>query len=534
MVHFYTQSFVVNQKAQYLRFMILLRIFRPLLVVGLLLTGTPGRTQSIPAFVTDSLDQYIIREMANWNLPGMAIAIVKDDKVIVSKGYGVREAGKPESVNDETLFQIASCSKAFTGTALAWLDVDKKLSLDDTVRRWIPDFRLYDPLATRQVTIRDLLCHRIGLQTFQGDFANWDSKMSRGEIIGLMAKQVPQYGFRAQYGYCNAGFLTAGEIIPRVTGQSWDDFLREHFFIPLSMKRTSTTYAALTSASNACKPHSRWKEQQIVLPYDNIDNLGPAASLNSCVRDLAQWIRLQLDSGRIDGRQVIPKAAILKTWMPNMVLPNTPRLFPSIHFQAYGLGWFMCDFYGKKVIWHNGGAGGFLSTVCFIPELNIGFVALTNSDNNNLYNALRYQLMDAFTGQPYRNYSSIFLKNSGKEQQEADKAIQEWQSTVKNAAGKATFDMTKLVGIYEHPVYGKMTVRMRDDKKLQASFEQHPQLFARLDYMNDSTLLCDFGSPLWGISPAEVQYDKNGIPTITLHVSDFLDYMPYTFRRQRL
>jgi CubicO group peptidase (beta-lactamase class C family) len=506
-------------------------ITRLFLFFDLLLLNLKAPGQQIPPFVTDSLDHYISREMAKWNLPGIAIAIVKDGKIIVSKGYGVRELGKPDSVTDESIFQIASCSKAFTATALSWLEADKKLSLDDSVRRWMQDFRLYDPLATKYITIRDLLCHRLGLQTFQGDFANWDSKLSRQEIIGLMAKQVPPFGFRSQYGYCNAGFLAAGEIIPLVSGKSWDDFLHDNFFIPLHMQRTSTRYADLMKATNVCAPHSRWMGKEIVIPHDNIDNLGPAASLNSCVRDLAQWIRLQLDTGRYEGKQLIPSAAILKTWTPNMVIPRTPRLFPGIHFQSYGLGWFMADFYGKKIIWHDGGAGGFISNVCFVPELNLGFVILTNSDNNNLCTAIRYQLLDAFTGQPYRNYSALFLKNHLDEEQRAEQNIAQWTNAVKNA-GKPSFALEKLSGIYAHPVYGTITIRLRDDRKLQASFEQHPKLVANLEYMNDSTLLCNFNSPLWGIAPAELVFEKDGTPVITLHVSDFLDRMPYPFRRQ--
>lgn len=482
-----------------------------------------------PAFVTDSLANYILREMKAWNLPGMAVAIVKDGKIVLSQGYGVQETGTDKKVNDETLFQIASCSKAFTATSLALLASQNKLSLDDTVRRWIPGFSLYDPLATRQVTVRDLLCHRIGLQTFQGDFANWGSNFSRKQIIGLMAKQKPVYGFRAQYGYCNAAYLTAGEIIPAVTGKTWDEFVKENFFDPLAMKRSSTTWAAISNDKNASKGHTEWENALQVVPYDNIDNLGPAGSINSCVKDLSHWLLMQLDSGRYEQKPVVPFSVLRETRKPQTIIPGTPSLFPGMHFQAYGLGWYMADFYGKKVLWHNGGTSGFLTSVCFVPELNLGFVILTNSDANNLYNALRYQLLDAYLGLPYRNYSAIYLRNSEQAKQDAKAQTGLWQV---KAAGKPELpvEAKTFAGTYENPVYGKMKITV-EGNKIGASFEHHPKMFGKLEYIGNNTFLCTFNSPLWGIKTAPFVIKDGKVVSITISVSDFVDTMPYVFEK---
>jgi CubicO group peptidase (beta-lactamase class C family) len=485
-----------------------------------------------PSFVTDSLEIYIPREMKNWNLPGLAITVVKDGKVVLSKGYGVQEMGTENKVNEETLFQIASCSKAFTATSLALLAHQKKISLDDTVRRWMPGFHLQDPLADKQVTLRDLLCHRIGMQTFQGDFVFWGSNFSRKEIIGLMAKEKPVYGFRSQYGYCNAAFLAAGEIIPLVTGQSWDDFLATNFFLPLHMTRTSTTHAAILADKNACKAHSEWGGKLQVVPYDNIDNMGPAGSLNSCVKDLSHWLLMQLDSGRFEGKEVIPFAVLQETRKPQMIIPGTPGLFPGMHFQTYGLGWQMADFYGKKVIWHNGGTSGFLTTVCFVPELNLGFSILTNSDANSMYNALRYQLLDAYLGLPYRNYSSIYLKNSQKGKVEGAKEIAGWEEKVK-AKPVLPVEAKAFAGTYINELYGKMIVTVQDGK-IGASFEHHPTMFAKLEYMGDNTFRCSFNSPLWGISAAPFVLKDGIISAITISVSDNVDRMKYTFVKKGL
>ena len=191
-------------------------------------------------FIKDSLDVYVMREMKCWKIPGMALAVVKDGKIVVMKGYGVRENGKDAKVDENTLFQIASNSKAFTGTALSLLSFQKRLSLDDKVNKWIKDYKLNDELTSREVSIRDLLCHRIGFETFQSDFLNWGSNLSRKELIYNMRKVKPVYGFRNKWGYCNAAFLTAGEVIPAVTDTTWDDFLKYHFFQPLKNFLEST------------------------------------------------------------------------------------------------------------------------------------------------------------------------------------------------------------------------------------------------------------------------------------------------------
>src|SRR6187402_2037434 len=194
--------------------------------------GSAAQEIKLPVFVTDSLDRYIQRGMRDWQIPGLAIAIVKNGKVVFMKGYGVREAGKNDLVNEETLFMIGSNTKAFRATALAMLDHQKALSLGDKVTRWIPEFKLEDPLASREVTIRDLLCHHIGFETFQGDFTYWTSSLTRRQVIQKMSLIKAPYSFRTKWGYCNAAFVAAGEVVPAVTSKSWEDFVREKILEP--------------------------------------------------------------------------------------------------------------------------------------------------------------------------------------------------------------------------------------------------------------------------------------------------------------
>jgi len=193
---------------------------------------------SLPSFVKDSIDIYVNRALMEWKIPGVSICIVKDGKVALIKGYGVKEVGTNDKVDENTLFMIGSNSKAFTATALALLEAEKKLSLDDKVQKWLPDFKLYDPWVAKEAVISDLLCHRLGFETFQGDFMFFDTDLSTAEMRDRFGKLKPLYGFRSKWGYTNAAFLTAGEIIPKVTGKSWAEFLKEKIFLPLKMNNT--------------------------------------------------------------------------------------------------------------------------------------------------------------------------------------------------------------------------------------------------------------------------------------------------------
>lgn len=480
-----------------------------------------------PAFVTDSLAIYMAREMEAWEIPGAAVAIVKDGKVVVSQGYGVKEQGKTEPVNDETLFQIASCSKAFTSTSLAMLHVEKKLSLDDSVVKFLAGFRLYETYTTNNCTVRDLLCHRMGLQTFQGDFANWGSNMTRTEIVRQLAKNKPVFGFRAQYGYCNMGFVAAGEIIPVVTGKTWDQYVHDMFFVPLKMNRSSTTYEELLADKNKATGHSYWQGKNVTVPYDNINNMGAAGSINSCVKDLANWVLCQLDSGRFEGKQVIPFAALQETRKPQIPLPARTK---GSHLASYCLGWQTMDYNGVQPFWHNGGTSGFVTTVCFVPELNLGIVVLTNTDQNNLYNNLRMQIIDAYLKLPYKNYSQISLAAFKKGRQEESKQVADWSAEV---AKKIALPLpaNAFAGNYVNPVYGKMIITEQKGK-LNCVFEHHPKYFGTLEYMGDSTFLCTYNTPLWGIKPAPFVIKDGKVISITMTVADFVDYMPYEFVKQ--
>ena len=500
---------------------------------------------SQPSFIKDSLDKYVEREIARWNIPGAAVAVVKDGKVVVMKGYGRKDMGKAmtDNVDENTLFQIASNSKAFTGTSIALLNYQKRLSLDDKVTKWLPYFKLNDELATREVTVKDLLCHRIGFQTFQSDLLNWNCNLSRKELIMNMRNVKPVYGFRAHYGYCNSGFLAAGEIIPAVTDTSWDDFLKHNFFLPLKMNRTSTTYKTIIADNNACKPYTIVDDKLVLLPYANVDNLGPAASINSCVKDLSNWLLMQSDSGRFEGKRIFPYEVLQTATTSNMIVRDMPATSGAT-FQTYGLGWFMLDYNGRKVIRHDGGADGFVTTTCFVPSLNLGITVLTNTDANSFYAALRTQIIDAYMNLPYSNHSERTYKavsaNTKLENAEINKMRE-----VAAKKPKPTMKNEDYAGKYKNEVYGEIEIKNANNN-LTIYFSRHPFLSGKLEPMGENDFLCTYSVATYGIKKINfVASSPNPSPqgegskqpiqkikSVIIRVNDFVDMMEYEFVKE--
>ncbi|MBL7928334.1 MAG: serine hydrolase [Bacteroidia bacterium] len=486
------------------------------------------RLTAQPSFVKDSLDTYINREMQRWKIPAVAVSVVYKGQTVFMKGYGTTEAGGKEKVNEHTLFQVASNSKAFTGTALSLLDYRKQLSLNDRVKKHLPYFDLYDEYAAENATIRDMLCHRIGFQTFQSDFLNWDARATRYALIENMRNVKPVHPFRSRYGYCNVCFLTAGEIIPAVTDTSWDDFIKYHFFLPMGMNRSSTTYQGITEATNAAKPYTLFENKLTRLDYAYIDALGPAASINSSVYDMTQWVKTQLDTGRLDGKEIFPKQVILNTWAANMLVRslNSP-LFPYRTLSAYGLGWFVEDYYGRRVIKHGGGANGFVTLTTLMPGEQAGFVVLTNTDVNEFYQALSFQLTEAFAGLPYRNLSEIFYQNYAKETEEHQKQLDSLKQIAASNPSPA-LSLESYTGTFKNEVYGTMEIII-DKGMLVMSFEYHPRLKGKLTSLGENDFLCHYSDVTYGIQKITFEVDANRISAVTIKVNDFIDYMPYRF-----
>ncbi len=482
-----------------------------------------------PAFLTDSLDSYIERGMKQWQIPGLAIAVVKDGKVLLSKGYGVNEFGKEEKTDENTLFIIASNSKLFTGTAVAKLDYEKKLSLNDKVTKYIPWFSLYDPGSTTLVNIKDMLCHRLGTKTFQGDFTFWDSNLPKDSIIWKMRLLKPTGEFRQDYGYCNSAFLVAGEILAKVTGQTWENYVEENILRPIGMNTTYMNTAGIQNRKNTASPHNNLYSSITKIPFDNVDNLGPATSMVSNVKDLSKWLLLQLDSGRYGGKQILPWAVLQKTRDLNILTGSRKSTIYPTHFRGYGLGVFSTDYAGRQIYWHTGGAFGHVTNVCFVPEENLGITILTNNDNQNFFEALRYQLLDAFLGVSYTDRSlfqlGFFVPN--KKKSDDDLAALKARVDKKN---QPEIKLQEFAGDYINSVYGRITIN-KSGSMLICRFQHHPELIGYMEYMDNNEFRMTYSHIGYGIYPAKFSLKEGKVVFVEIRANDFVESDPYLFTK---
>lgn len=480
-----------------------------------------------PTFIKDSLDNYIKEGMHDWNIPGLAITIVHDGNVIVKKGYGVKNIETKEPVDENTLFIIASNSKLFTGTALAQLEYNKKLSLDDKIKKYFPDFKLYDANTTNLVTIKDMLGHHLGTKTFQGDFTFWNSALSRKEVMYKMRYLKPTAGFRTNYGYCNSCFLTAGEVIQKVTQKSWEDYVMDSLVTPLNMSRTKTLTSQMDKLDNIAYPYTNSFSGILTqIPFDKIDNMAPATSMVSCVNDLSHWLLMQLDSGRYGNKQVLPWQVVSKT--RDMITPISSKKKNSTHFTGYGLGVFMSDYQCKQIYNHTGGADGFVTNTCFIPEINLGISILTNNDNQNFFELLRLQILDAYLDAAYVNRSKQKLSAHLKDLEEQQNEIAKWKEKV--SSNKQVVEFNKYVGLYKNQLYGTINIS-QNNNKLQINFNSHHNLSAQLEYMGNDEWLITYNPTMYGIFKTKFLLEKSDVKGIDIKVSDFIEYDAYHFKK---
>lgn len=500
-----------------------------LLFISITYLGTLQSTAQTNRFITDSLDSYITRGMQQWQIPGLSIAIVKDGKVVLMKGYGVKELGKEEKVDENTLFIIASNSKLFTGMSLAKLEQEKKLSLNDKVTAHIPWFKLYDSNSTQIATVRDMLCHRLGTKTFQGDFTFWDSNLPKDSIVWKMRYLKPSGEFRQDYGYCNSGFLVAGQVLEKVTGQTWENYVQENFLSPLGMSNTYMNTAGLAQRNNVAQPHNNLYSSITKIPFDNVDNLGPATSMVSNVNDLSKWLLFQLDSGRLNGKPIAPWQVLQKTRDINILTGSRKSTVYPTHFRGYGLGVYATDYAGKQVYWHTGGAFGHVTNVCFVPEENLGITILTNNDNQNFFEALRYQLLDAYLGVPYTDRSKFQMGFFTQGKKATDEELSALKSRVERK-NKPVIPLSDFTGDFYNTVYGKITINKSGDM-LICRFQHHPELIGYMEYMDNNEFRITYSNIGYGIHPAKFSFKEGKPVAVEIRVNDFVESDAYLFAK---
>ncbi len=432
--------------------MIRLSRFLSLALLGAL--GATAATAQRPApNPMVGLDAYIQDALTKFKGVGLAIAVVRNDSIVYAKGFGVKKLGDPAPVTPRTVFAVGSTSKAFTTAALGMLVDEGRIGWDTRVTDVMKGFELYDPAVTRELTVRDLVTHRSGLS--RGDLLWMGSNLSRAEVMRRVRYHKPTWSLRSNFGYQNIMYLTAGEIIPATTGRSWDDFLKERIFQPLAMTSTTTTTQGLDKQPDVATPHTEIDGKLVPIEYRRIDNIGPAGSINSNVLDMAQWIRLHLNGGIANGRRLLSPET--HTAMFTMQMPIAPGgelnfLYPGANFLGYGLGWFLFDHAGRKVVEHSGGIDGMVTELVMVPSEKLGVIVLTNSSSSMAAFPVARGVINRFLGVSADPVAAMLPMVA---MTEAASAKMEDSIVKARAVGKGpSQDLAAYTGIYDNPMFG--------------------------------------------------------------------------------
>ncbi|MGA8213895.1 MAG: serine hydrolase [Candidatus Sulfotelmatobacter sp.] len=438
------------------------------------------------------LDSYVANSMRTFDVPGMAVAIVKDGKIVLSRGYGVRKLGDATPVDEHTMFGIGSNTKAFTTAALATLVDAGKLSWDDPVYQRLPGFVMYDPYVSHEMTIRDLLTHRSGMGLGEGDLLFWPpSTYTREEIIYKLRFMKPASSFRSHYAYDNLLYMTAGQIIPAVTGVSWDDYIRQHIFAPLGMNNSNVSNTAFKAGDDHAFPHSRVDGKLQVIHFEVLDNAGPAGAINSCAADMAKWVQLQLNRGKFvdrDGR-LFSEQQSKEMWSPQTILPisNPPQPLAGQkpNFADYALGWGLRDYHGRKLVGHTGGVAGFVSRVMLVPEENLGVVVLTNAEEDGAFDSILYHVLDHYFALPSTDWIAAYKSVEDMEEKDAAEAMKKAEGA-RAADSKPSLPLERYAGVYNDGWYGPITIR-QENRGLVITFDHTPNMIGDLQHWQYDT-----------------------------------------------
>lgn len=447
----------------------------------------------------EDFDAYVESVRKTFDVPGIAVAIVKDGQVVLERGYGVRELDRPAQVDAHTLFAIASNTKAFTSASLSILADDGKLKLDDRVIDHLPWFRMADPYVTREMRLRDLLAHRSGLGLGAGDLLFWPGTTYSNEEVARRLRDVPLAGsFRGQYAYDNILYGVAQQVIEQVSGQSYDEFLHTRILQPLGMHETRYNSDALKSGDNVATGYAKadFKDLQPA-PRMTWSNVAGAGGLYSNAHDMAKWMRVQLDEGVYadeggQERRLFSAARHKAMWSMVTPMPITEPKVEALkaarpNFLGYGEGWVLSDYRGRKLVWHTGGWPGMVSRVTLVPERKLGIVVLTNQEVGAAFNAVTLRILDAFLEAPPTDWLSAYAAAVAQQHSDAD---EKWKKLLaaRDKASKPSLPLAAYVGKLRDPWYGDVDIA-REGGKLVMRFSRTPQLVGDLSHWQQNTFI---------------------------------------------
>jgi CubicO group peptidase (beta-lactamase class C family) len=465
-----------------------------LVLGGVMLASVPGAAlgqQPPPGF-----DGYVRRVMETFTVPGLSVAIVKDGKVVLAKGYGVRRMGDPTPVDAETRFGIASNTKLFTATALALLVEDGKLEWEQPVIRYLPSFAMSDPYVTHELTVRDLLVHRSGLGLGAGDLLWWPPSTYNRKQIAQRIRYIPlATSFRSAYAYDNVLYLVAGELIEAVSGQSWEDFVRDRILRKVGMTHSDVRHSGAAERGNVAGTHAEVNDTvRPVSPFAS-DNTNPAGGIMAGAADMARWMLVQLDSGKVaGGARLFAAASAAQLWREVTPTPigGVPGGLPELaHLRArmagYALGLGVRDYRGYILRQHTGGLPGYLSKVALIPDLRLGVTVLTNQESGAAFDAIAYRVLDHYIGAKSRDYPALFRqvvqRNRARQREAEGKA-----AASRDSAAGPSLALQRYAGTYRDPWYGDVKVS-GEKGGLAIRFTRTPALVGDLVHWQHDTFL---------------------------------------------
>lgn len=409
-------------------------------------------------------DAYVQKAAKDWEVPGLAVVVVKDGNVLLSKGYGVRELGTSNMVDSKTLFACASTTKAMTATCMGILVDEGKVSWNDPVVKHLPEFQLYDPFVTREITIRDLFLHDTGLGN--ADFLWGIMDIPADEVLRKMRDVKPSYSLRSSFIYQNIFYLAAGKVIEKVSGKPWNVFVRERIFQPLGMTRTFPLIADVKDP-NQTRPHYKVEGKITVIEHTKADEIGPAGSVWSCVDDMGKWMRVMIDSSKYSGGRLLSAATWTEMFKPQVIVPPG-QFYPTAtltkpNWTTYGLGWFQHDYKGRKVNFHTGSLAGEIAIHAQLPDEKLGVYVFGNYDHAEVRHAIMYKTFDLFALGGNRDWSAEFLKLYDNIQAGYDKEEKAFEA-MRAENTKPSFALKEYAGRYSDPLYGTTEITVQGDQ----------------------------------------------------------------------
>ncbi len=466
-----------------IQFQVFLLIFNFIFIPGLYAQAT----------VPKNLNAYIEKVREEFDVPGIAVTIVKDSKVVLAKGYGIKKIGMPDPVDAHTLFGIASNTKAFTATALALLVEEGKIAWNDPVVKHLPGFQLFDPFVTRELSVRDLLVHRSGLGLGAGDLLWWPpSDYNRKEIVRRLRFIPLRTSFRNAYAYDNVLYLAAGELIEAVSGQSWEDFIVSHILNVIGMTESQVNPFKEGAETNMATPHARIDGSvRAVSPFTN-EKTNPAGGINSSAADMARWLIVQLDSGRIaENSRLFSQRTTRELWtlITPITISDPPAELSALrsNFKGYALGFEVRDYRNRKLVTHTGGFPGYLSRVAMIPELKLGVAVLTNQESAEAFNAISYHILDHYLSAPATDWIQAYKKILA-HTDSTDAAAVENARAKRDSTSHPSLPLASYAGTYSDAWYGDVVIVIENDK-LVIRFTHTPSLVGDLVHWQYDTFI---------------------------------------------